>query len=209
VNVQTVLGWLAKLWAVVSPWLRQKAAAPQPTAAPADPLQGCPRLDAGDYEKRLRHAVADEKYRDRKDDPTTKKDERATFCNVFTRDVCAWFGWKDFEATDRDQAGEITRFMSAHPTRWRLVSPEDAARCATLGHLVVAGQVRKPQSSDVPGKWYSTGHVCIVAPGQSEYSNKWSMLVPVCANVGGSNWYGKPLSFAFGKDQPELFLYLG
>jgi len=208
-NAQSVLGWLAKLWVVVSPWLRRKAAAPATTAAPVDPLAGAPKLDPGDYQIRLRRAVADEKYRDRKDDPTTKKDERATFCNVFTRDVCAWFGWHDFKSEDRDQAGEITRYMTTHPERWRRVLPEVAARCATLGHLVVAGQVRKPLPTDVPGKWYSTGHVCIVAPGQPEYSNKWGLLVPICANVGGSNWYGKPLSFAFGKDMPELFLYLG
>lgn len=134
------------------------------------------------------------------DDPKTAKNERRTYCNMFTRTVCRWFGWTTFNTSDKDQAGEIHDYMFAHPEHWKKVSFDEAIQLALQGHLIIAAQ--KEQTPP------PTGHVAVVAPEQGMYSNKWKKVVPVVANVGGNNFYGKGLSFAF-KNEPPTFLYLG
>jgi len=151
------------------------------------------------------------------------KPNRRTFCNFFVRSVLKnIFGWTGFETQTTDQAGEMVDYMESHPDLWHKlegnfvyktkngeetrIGPdhEKAAQYASQGCLVMAGW----KNPDYP-KTSPTGHVCIVAPeNQLMFSNKWGRPVAIAANVGASNWYGKGLSFAFGKE-PNLYLFLG
>lgn len=144
----------------------------------------------------------------------------ATYCNYFTRTVCRWFGWTNFATGDRDQAGEMCKYMDAHPETWeKLEAPwtyqgktgtgpdyEKATELAMQGYLVVAAQVNP--NTGQPGA-ISTGHVCVIAPETPTiFSPKWGRPNSICANVGGTNFYGKTVSFAFAKE-PALYRYLG
>ena len=180
------------------PMLRRPVTAPEGVEEVVFPG---PRIPPRDLEVRLRGEVVKPEYANEKDISGKWKGGFVTHCNAFTRNVCKWYGWSDFEAEDRDQAGEITWYMRTHPASWKPVDMQEAAMLANQGHLVVAGQEHpKPPP---------TGHVCIVAPGEMIYSNKWSCLVPIAANVGGDNWYGKGLNYAFGKEPPKMFAYTG
>jgi hypothetical protein len=137
---------------------------------------------------------------------------KTTYCNLFIRTVCRWFGWVQFNTPDKDQASEITRFMRSHPECWKKlegpwqyqgktgVGPdyEQATTLACQGFLVIAAQEGTPH-----------GHVNIIAPEQPTiFSPSWGRPVSIVANVGSANWYGKKISEAF-KKEPELFQYLG
>jgi hypothetical protein len=150
--------------------------------------------------------------------------DRKTFCNFFVRAVAKQiFNWTGFETVATDQAGEMTDYMESHPNLWKKldgtftyktkngnetkVGPdyEAAAGYAAQGCFVVAGW----KNLDYP-KTSPTGHVCVVAPeNQLIFSNKWGRPVAIVANVGGGNWYGKGLSFAFSTTEPALYLFLG
>jgi len=153
------------------------------------------------------------------DDLNTVENERRTYCNFFVRTVARWFGWTNFKPPNWGGAGAMTRFMAAHPEIWeKLEGPwtyggqsgtgpdyERATELATQGYLVIAAQVN--QDAGKPGQ--ATGHVCIVAPEKPTlFSSKWKRPVSICANIGASNFYGKTLSWAFGKE-PMLFRFLG
>jgi hypothetical protein len=167
-----------------------------------------PRLNPQVYLASLEAEVQNSKYNPVEDDPKTAENERQTFCNYFVREVCKWFGWSNFESPDRDQAGEITRYMRSHPQQWQKLAVQDgspdynkAAQLASEGCLIVAGQ----ENPTPP----PTGHVAVITPqGGTIYSPSWKKTVPFAANVGGKNWCGKPLSQGF-KTEPELFLFLG
>jgi hypothetical protein len=176
-----------------------------PSPAPLQP--NYPKLNPKVYAESLSKEVEDSKYIPTEDDPKTVENERQTFCNYFVREVCKWFGWTNFESPDRDQAGEIARYMRSHPQQWQKLAVQDgpdydkAAQLASQGCLIVAAQ----ENPTPP----PTGHVAVITPqGDTIYSPSWKKAVPFAANVGGKNWYGKPLSQAF-KTEPELFLFLG
>jgi len=184
---------------------------PDPTPIPKpQPDRGKvpPKMNTVDYRAKLKAEVAKEGvpptgYTPIADDPNTKENERKTWCNYFIRAVYQWFapGDKTFETEQTDQAGEITRYMRTHPETWRPVDCDEAVTLAKMGYLVVAAQ----EEPNPP----PTGHVCIVAPEDGCYSGKWKKNVPSVANVGGHNWYGQGLNMAFGKQEPELFHFLG
>ena len=91
--------------------------------------------------------------------------------------------------------------MRNHPSVFRPLTIVEAREYAVAGHLVIAG--------DDLAQGTATGHVAIVAPErQMVRSGKWRCNVPLVANVGKSNWYGKGLNWAFGR-QPDLFLFTG
>lgn len=210
------------------PASKENATTPEPPAtreepkpAPVElpkPPPSYPAMDVSIYRKRLKQEVAKkgpfpQGYEPIADDPTTKENERRTFCNFFVREVCSWepFNWRGFESQDRDQAGEITNYMNSHPEFWeKLSSHEEAKEHALQGHLVVAGYVYPKPESVKPGDWQASGHVCIGVPEETRYSGKWKQKVCVIANVGSKNFYGKKLSWAFNPTQaPDLFVFRG
>ena len=80
---------------------------------------------------------------------------------------------------------------------------ESAVRWATQGCLIVAAW-KNPQYPTI-----LDAHVCIIAPENVLCaSTNWGRNVPLAANVGADNWYGKALSWAFG-EEPNLYLFLG
>jgi hypothetical protein len=88
-----------------------------PYSEPHKPLY--PKLNPQVYLEALEKEVNNSCYIPTEDDPKTVENERKTFCNFFVREVCRWFGWTNFESPDRDQAGEITRYMRSHPQQWQ------------------------------------------------------------------------------------------
>ena len=197
-----ILGFLGKSGVTVT---NNSDAQKTPRPEPLKP--NYPKLNPQVYLEALEKEVGKVCYISIDDNPKTVENERRTFCNFFVREVCKWFGWTNFESPDRDQAGEITRYMRSHPQQWQKLAVQDgpdydkAAQLASEGCLIVAAQ----EAPTPP----PTGHVAVITPqGGTIYSPSWSKTVPYAANVGGKNWCGKPLSQAF-KTEPELFLFLG
>ena len=215
--IETILRFFGKLLLLRSQQLREgdpRQPVMQPATLPAS-SKTPPKMDPDALRTLLTDEVRNPKYVPVADDPNTTESERKTFCNLFTRAACRKFGWNGFETPDRDQAGEMARFMRNNPQHWqKLEGPwkhldksgtgpdyEKATELASRGHLVIASQ----EEPNPP----PTGHVCIVAPEKPMiHSPKWGRPVSIAANVGASNWYGKTLAYAF-KNEPELFLYLG
>lgn len=188
------------------------------TDSPAPPpTPSYPSLNPEGYAVRLKKTVKKkgpfpQGYESIADDPTTAENERRTFCNFFLREVCSWFGWKNFESPNRDQAGEITMYMRNHPETWeKLSSHEEARDHACQGRLVVAGYVYPQPENVKPGDWHASGHVCVVAPvNKLGYSPSWKQNVCYVANVGSKNFYNRKMSYAYKASQkPDLFVFKG
>ena len=144
-----------------------------------------------DYANKLRKEV-------QKSDYVPSIDGR-TFCNLFVREVSAWHGWNNFNTQQTDQAGEMVKLISNHP-QWHFVDVPNAQFCANRGNLVIAGMIE--QSA------HATGHVCIIMPGTLGFSFKWMSRVPMCANVGKTNFTDKTTNWAF-KSRPGMWVWSG
>ncbi len=53
------------------------------------------------------------------------------------------------------------------------------------------------------------GHICIVVPGKCQESGQFQSFMPIVANVGAANFYGKHAGYAFKKEQrPKFYAWL-
>lgn len=209
---------------MMPPWLRilidllgrlfgRTASTPTAPAGPAPwaPPATAPRIPVDQYRFRLKNEVARKGvpprgWENTPDDPATTADERRTWCNLFVRTIVRWFGYTAWTPPDRDgeRAAGLVDFMRVSPD-WQRVDYDQARVAAIAGCCVVAGW-KSPTPSGSTAKWQASGHVMIVAPeDQMVMSQKWKRAVPLGANVGGSNHYGKGINHAFGAE-PELFL---
>lgn len=121
-----------------------------------------------------------------------------TFCNEFTQACSFVFGIDEL-------AGKLARDIHLNALLrqddWRKVGLAESQDACNAGFFVIA-----VYSTPEPGG----DHVCVIVPGEMQDSGSWGCKVPLCANVGKSNFYGKPLSFAFTPaEKPELFVYHG
>jgi hypothetical protein len=139
-----------------------------------------------------------EKYQPKKSKNTGEILE--TYCNFFINDVSELWGCYDLDGMT---ANEIVQHCRKN---WKVVDASEAVRLANDGCLVIAGW-EAPEAT--PGGSREHGHVCLILSGELTYSSKHKHKVPgSCANVGKDNFYGKPISYAFGPDKEiEYFLY--
>jgi hypothetical protein len=130
-----------------------------------------------------------------------------TFCNYFVAKVMAYFGYKKFQY-NRDAidylknfpmtANQMIQTMEEDLSNWlHLETSADAINEMILLNKVIIACERG----------LAHGHVCILLPGVG-YSGKWKKYVPLCANIGKSNFWNKPVSYAF-RNEPKYYLYKG
>ncbi len=120
-----------------------------------------------------------------------------TFCNFFVNHVAESQGCKDFVGDKWPLlANQMVAWMSL---RWQMLDPDEAQEQANAGQLVIAGWSNKEKH----------GHVAVVIPGNLTWSKSHHDDVPLCANVGINNFYGRPVSYAFKSSQkPQYFMWL-
>ncbi len=127
-----------------------------------------------------------------------------TYCNFFLHSCASAFGARGFFSTEKNRvlmANEMVDFLKVNQGQWKKFSGDYKSLVqdlCTSPMLAVAAQ-----KADIHG------HVCILTPEPVLIqSGKWGKDVPQAANVGKTNFYGKGLNFAFGKE-PEIFVYVG
>lgn len=127
-----------------------------------------------------------------------KEGTPTTFCNMFVRDVCECLKYTRFAGM---RANDMHRHMVYESNKdngdFTRIPPIKLAAILNDEHetsLIIAS---KP-NPDGPG------HVCILLPGEFPYSGKYQKAVPLCANIGGTNFWSKGVSYAF-KIEPEYF----
>ena len=171
-----------------------------PVGIPQESAPKYPALDIIDFRKKLMGAVNTPEWQP-KIDPITKK-VIETYCNKFLNAACGWFGWTSFAGV---LANQIHQMLLTDTTHWKKLDTKmnyaSAMEFAAKGCLVIASQ---PNPS-------GHGHVNVLVPEpRGIYSNKWGKEVPICANVGGNNFYGKGINWAFATETNlELFVYTG
>lgn len=120
-----------------------------------------------------------------------------TYCNYFVHGVCHSMGYKEFTHQGKTVpmlANEMIDFMKLPYNGWMTVGGDTAQYHANSGVLVVAGQ-----------KADGHGHVCMVRPGEFQFSPHWGKKSPRVANVGKQVFINNSASWAF-QDEPEFFI---
>lgn len=117
-----------------------------------------------------------------------------TYCNVFVQRCARSEGISDL---DNLMAVEILGRFKDKTEWWKELDVDAAQATANNGHFVVAGAYAVPP--DVHA------HVCLVVPGQVGWSGKHACDLPLVANVGKDNFYGKIASYAFPPSMPPRF----
>lgn len=125
---------------------------------------------------------------------------KETFCNYFIGDVAYNAGCHELHHSDLPMlANKMLEVMSTSVDTWQELECDEAQIEANFGHLVIAA-----------AKGNRHGHVALVIQGTLTWSKQFGDDVPNSANVGISNFYGKPVSYAFGKDMPpRYFKWIG
>ena len=131
-----------------------------------------------------------------------KEGTSATFCNRFVTDVTTQLtGYEGFIGL---RANQMYNAMMFETENWSEVKFDSSMntdlefyRKTIEGNLVIASQQGDP-----------SGHVCIVLPSEFVISGKWGKYVPLCANIGKSNFLSKAISWAF-RLEPKYFIYKG
>ena len=119
-----------------------------------------------------------------------------TYCNYFVHGVCRALGYGQFthNGTTRPMlANEMIDFISDSKNGWIKVEGEVAQYHANAGVLVIAGK-----------KEDDHGHVCIVRPGEFQFSPQWGKKSPRVANIGKSVFIDHSCSYAF-VNEPDFF----
>jgi hypothetical protein len=113
-----------------------------------------------------------------------------TYCNVFVSKLMAKLGYYDFNGKTANGIIEEIRYDKKNWT------PLESTPLI-VDNIVIAGRI-----SDLHG------HVCVLLPGELIIAPKWdNKLVPLCANIGHTNFWSKGVNWAF-KIEPEYFLYI-
>jgi len=127
------------------------------------------------------------------DNPNYRPRGGMTFCNQAVMSIAEKVGYSKFKSM---LANQMVAFMRSSPD-WSPLKIEEAQEYANKGNLVVAGLQGQPH-----------GHVVVVRPGMSGFSQKWGMAVPKVVNVGAENFIGKSLNWVFQK-KPEVYVLKG
>lgn len=124
-----------------------------------------------------------------------------TWCNYFINDCCVALGIKVFDTKPWPKlANQMVEDMQREPHRWQELDPDEAQAEANRGALVIAG-ASNPKGS---------GHVALIIPGALVWSKSFKDDAPNCANVGTSNFYGRPVSYAFKSSmKPRYWMWAG
>lgn len=126
----------------------------------------------------------------------------STHCNRFVALCANEVGCRDLGAPDEWTANQMISKLEKlvqEDRGWHEVDVFEAQNAANRFNLVVAGSKMEPH-----------GHVCVVIPGEIAWSKKHEADLPIVANAGVDNFYGRLASFAFGKDKPPRFwVWLG
>ncbi len=126
----------------------------------------------------------------------------ATHCNRFVALCANEAGCKDLGAPDEWMANQMINRLEDRCARnlgWREADAYQAQEAANRNLLVIAGCRGDPH-----------GHVCLVVPGEIAWSKKHEKDMPIIANAGKENFYGRLASFAFGpKNAPRYWIWDG
>ncbi len=123
-----------------------------------------------------------------------------TFCNWFVNDVALAIGCPEFDGDPWPlKANVIVKNIDNNPARWQPADPDEAQDSANEGKFVISGWANKE----------GHGHVNVIIPGKLVWSNQFQAEIPNCANVGSSNFFGKPVSYGYGKHmKPRYWIWL-
>jgi len=122
----------------------------------------------------------------------------ATFCNKFVMDVCTSLGYTKLQGL---RANDMHRLMVSESNK----DNGDFIRLPQMGlYDKINDVIETPVIIASKPNPTGSGHVCILLPGQFNFSGKLGHEVPVCANIGRTNFWGKGISYAFTVD-PEYF----
>ena len=100
-----------------------------------------------------------------------------TYCNLFINDVMLTQDYHGFEGRVANTMIDIMEFE-----KWKKIESGDWKQDS----IVLAARKDDPH-----------GHINILLPGDLIQSGKWNKLVPLCANIGKDNFFGKGINFAF------------
>ena len=104
-----------------------------------------------------------------------------TWCNAFVAEVMRKYGYNGF---DGKVANSIVSILQ-HDKQWLCITAETWDKSS----LVVCGASGEPH-----------GHVNLLIEGEYVESGKWGKKVPLCANIGKTNFWGKGVNWAFQKE---------
>lgn len=112
-----------------------------------------------------------------------------TFCNLFVNGVMVAL---DYHAFEGKTANGILSIIEFERFTWDKIDPltDDWKDC-----VVVAGLHDSPH-----------GHVNILLPGDFVESGKWKKKVPICANIGQDNTWGKGVNWSF-RTEPNYYRF--
>ncbi len=113
-----------------------------------------------------------------------------TRCNFSFQLIAGVFGLKF-----KGMANKIINEIRISPD-WHKVDFHDASKLVNQGALVVAVE-----------EGLIHGHIACLCPGETVWSEKWSLDSPLCGNVGKNNWHPlRGVNWAFAL-RPDLFVY--
>lgn len=136
-------------------------------------------------------------FKPTKDDPSTPQNESVTWCNKAVNEVATALGYTKFKGK---LANEIIDLLEkeCETREWEKVEIGFSCVRVNEGNLVVAG-LKNPGGH---------GHVCIVRPGNPDYSPKWNCGVPKVMNIGTDVFIDSNLAWAFG-GKPNVYVWNG
>ena len=115
-----------------------------------------------------------------------------TFCNQAVATVSRMFGFAGLTASPANN--QIKILETSH--LWIKTTPEQAQAEANIGKLVLAAKSGNPH-----------GHIVVLLPGITSYSDKWKEQAPRCMDIGRAHTFGLRTNWAF-KEKPVYWVYL-
>lgn len=119
-----------------------------------------------------------------------------TRCNYAVTFIADRMGCKDFwpkGAKEPMLANAMIDFMDKSPD-WKAIEKPKVQEFANAGCLVIAAAKANPH-----------GHVVVIMPGLEQSSARF-VSAPACVNVGGTNFIGKGVNWAF-RELPGFYLW--
>ncbi len=115
-----------------------------------------------------------------------------TECNAAIQLILHRYNYK---AMDGMNADSMCAFM-VKSEDWQDRDLSDVQRLANIGVLVIGAATSTEMGQE-------HGHVSTVRPGNTKISGHWGQA-PACMNVGGENFIGKDMAYAF-KTKPKFY----
>lgn len=120
-----------------------------------------------------------------------------TFCNWAVNFICNALGYTKFNAGSVHtpvMANAMVSFMKTSGD-WLNIDGSVAQSHVNEGALVIATQLN-PEGH---------GHVCVIIPGEMQFSGHFNKNAPMVMNVGKDVFIGKHAGFAF-QEEPSYFV---